>query len=60
MQNFVFHNPTKIIFGQGTIPQIGPETAALAKRVLLVYGRDSIKKNGVYAQVMTALNAAGL
>lgn len=59
MQNFVFHNPTKILFGKGTIPSIGPETVAFGKRVLLVYGSGSIKKNGIYRQVTESLHEAG-
>jgi alcohol dehydrogenase YqhD (iron-dependent ADH family) len=60
MQNFVFHNPTKIIFGRDTIDQIGPETAALGKKALLVYGRGSIKKTGLLDQVLTSLDQAGI
>ncbi|MDY0351475.1 MAG: iron-containing alcohol dehydrogenase [Desulfobulbaceae bacterium] len=60
MQNFVFHNPTKIIFGRNTIPSIGPETAAWGKRCLLVYGTGSIRGNGVYDAVQTSLREAGL
>ncbi len=59
MQNFVFHNPTKILFGKNTIPAIGPETVAFGTRVLLVYGSGSIKKNGIYQQVADSLLAAG-
>ncbi|MFN3781396.1 MAG: iron-containing alcohol dehydrogenase, partial [Candidatus Kapaibacteriota bacterium] len=56
MQNFVFHNPTKVIFGQGTIPKIGGEIAKLnIKRVLLLAGQGSIKTNGVYEQVVESL-----
>ncbi len=60
MQNFVFHNPTKILFGRNTVASIGPETAAWGNRALLVYGRKSIKKNGVYDQVISSLHDAGL
>ncbi len=60
MQNFTFHNPTKIIFGQGTIAQLGGEVAPFGKRVLLVYGKGSIKKNGVYDQAVGSLKAAGI
>jgi len=60
MQNFVFYNPTKIIFGRNTIPAIGPETAAWGTKALLVYGGGSIRKNGIYAQVTAALNEAGV
>ncbi len=60
MQNFVFHNTTKILFGRNTVAAIGPETAALGNRALLVYGRKSIKENGVYDEVVSSLQAAGL
>jgi alcohol dehydrogenase YqhD (iron-dependent ADH family) len=60
MKNFVFHNPTKIIFGKDTIPSIGNETAAFGKKALLVYGGGSIKKNTVYDQVTKSLKDAGI
>jgi alcohol dehydrogenase YqhD (iron-dependent ADH family) len=60
MKNFVFHNPTKILFGKDTIPSIGSETAALGKKALMVYGQDSIKKNGIYDQVTKSLKDAGV
>ena len=60
MQNFIFENPTRIIFGRGQINQIGKEVARFGKKVLLVYGRESIKKNGIYDQVMSSLREAGL
>jgi len=59
MDNFVLHNPTKILFGKNTIPSIGRETLVFGKKVLLVYGRNSIKKNGVYQQIITSLTEAG-
>ena len=43
MQNFTFWNPTKIIFGKDTISQIGAETKQFGKKVLFVYGKESIK-----------------
>jgi len=60
MQNFEFCNPTKIIFGEGTIPRIGEETKKYAKKVLLVYGKSSIKNNGIYDQVVTSLQKADI
>ena len=60
MQNFTFHNPTKIIFGQDTVSQIGTESAPYGKRALLVYGKNSIKMNGVYDTVVKSLKAAGI
>ncbi len=60
MQNFVLHLPTKILFGKDTIANIGPETAAFGKKVLLVYGSGSIKQNTIYDQVTDSLASAGL
>lgn len=60
MQNFIFENPTKIIFGKGQISKIGPETARFGKKALLVYGMGSIIKNGIYRQVTDSLAKAGV
>jgi len=54
MNNFTYYNPTKIIFGENVIPQIAKEIPIKAK-ILITYGGGSIKENGVYDQVMTAL-----
>ncbi len=55
MINFTYCNPTEIKFGKGQIAAIAeliPENA----RIFLLYGGGSIKKNGVYNQVMDALS----
>ncbi|WP_066424714.1 iron-containing alcohol dehydrogenase [Anabaena sp. 4-3] len=54
MENFVFYNPVKILFGKGQIANIGAEIPADAK-ILMTYGGGSIKTNGVYEQVKSAL-----
>lgn len=54
MENFVFWNPTKILFGKGQIAAIRNEIPA-GTRVLMTYGGGSIRANGVYDQVMAAL-----
>ena len=54
MLNFSFYNPTKILFGQGQIAQIAQEIPGDA-RILITCGGGSIKRNGVYDQVMAAL-----
>lgn len=54
MDNFTFHNPTRVHFGRGQIAQLATEIPADA-RVLLLAGGGSIKQNGVYAQVKAAL-----
>ncbi|MDP5031608.1 MAG: iron-containing alcohol dehydrogenase [Paraglaciecola sp.] len=51
---FSFLNPTKIEFGQGQIATIKTNIPKDSK-VLVIYGGGSIKKNGVYDQVVTAL-----
>jgi NADP-dependent alcohol dehydrogenase len=54
MDNFTFHNPTRIHFGRGQIAQLAQEIPGDA-RVLLLAGGGSIKANGVLAQVQQAL-----
>lgn len=54
MDNFEFINPVKILFGKGKIANINEEVPAGA-RVLVTYGGGSIKRNGVYEQVMNHL-----
>ncbi|GHS88201.1 NADH-dependent alcohol dehydrogenase [Synergistales bacterium] len=57
MKNFMWWNPTIVIFGEGTISQIAVQLSAVgAKSVLLLYGGKAIFKNGVYTQVTDALN----
>jgi NADP-dependent alcohol dehydrogenase len=54
MDNFTYHNPTRIHFGRGQIAKVGQELP-LEARVLLLAGGGSIKQNGVYDQVRAAL-----
>lgn len=54
MNNFIFHNPTKLIFGKGTIATLSAEIPA-DKRILVTFGGGSVKNNGVYDQVKEAL-----
>lgn len=54
MENFDFFNPVKILFGKGKIAELGNHIPKGAK-ILMTYGGGSIKKNGVYDQVMEAL-----
>lgn len=61
MKNFEFNNPTKIVFGTDTIPVIGEEINNFdVKKVLLLYGKGSIFKNGVYDNTVVSLQAAGV
>ncbi|KYD13577.1 hypothetical protein B4168_3379 [Anoxybacillus flavithermus] len=56
MENFSFQNPTKLIFGKGQIEQLKEEIPRYGKKILLVYGGGSIKRNGLYDEVMNLLN----
>lgn len=55
MNNFQFHNPTKILFGKGQISNLSTEIPKNSK-ILLLYGGGSIMKNGIYDQVKEALS----
>lgn len=54
MQNFVFQNPTKLVFGAGQIALLS-ELIDKDRKVLLTFGGGSVKRNGVYDQVKEAL-----
>ncbi len=54
MNNFQFQNPTKIIFGRGTIAKLAQELPRDTK-IMVTFGGGSVKKNGVYDQVVEAL-----
>ncbi len=54
MENFDFCNPTRLVFGRGSIAKLG-ELIPESKRVMITFGGGSVKKNGVYEQVMKAL-----
>jgi len=61
MDNFVFYNPTQIVFGKNTIEKTGKLlTAHNIKKVLLVMGGGSIKKNGVYDTLVDSLNKSSI
>lgn len=55
MDNFAFLNPTKLIFGRGQVERLKTEVPQYGSKVLLVYGGGSIKKNGLYEQVVQLL-----
>ncbi len=60
MENFIFHNPTRIIFGKGTENETGRETARYSRRVLLHYGSGSIRTSGLHDRVCKSLKDAGV
>lgn len=54
MQNFIFQNTTKLVFGKGQIASLS-QFVAPGTKLMLTFGGGSVKKNGVYDQVMAAL-----
>ncbi|MEO4054317.1 iron-containing alcohol dehydrogenase [Solibacillus sp. CAU 1738] len=59
MNPFTFYNPVKIHFGDNAIDKLPKELDEYGKNVLIVYGGGSIKKNGVYNDVISVLELAG-
>ena len=59
MLNFTYHNPVKIVFGKGSIAEL-PKLVPAEAKVLLTYGGGSIKANGVYDQVMHAIQGRSI
>ncbi|TCT15098.1 hypothetical protein EDD68_1389 [Melghiribacillus thermohalophilus] len=60
MKNFVYYNPTKLVFGRNQLDQLPQLIPDDVHRVLLVYGGGSIKKNGIYENVLEKLKERSL
>ena len=58
--NFVFENKTKVYFGKNVVKEhLGGLLSNYGETVMLAYGGGSVKRNGVYDEVVSILNAAG-
>ena len=57
--NFSYCNPTKLYFGEDALENLIVELAKYGNNVALVYGSGSIKKNGIYDEIMDILKSAG-
>jgi alcohol dehydrogenase YqhD (iron-dependent ADH family) len=55
MENFTYYNPTKIIFGHNEVEKIGAESANYGTRALILTGKASVKKSGLYDRVIAIL-----
>jgi NADP-dependent alcohol dehydrogenase len=55
MLNFTYYNPVKIVFGKGTVKEL-PKLIPAENKVMMLYGGGSIKQNGVYDQVLKAMD----
>ncbi len=60
MLNFNFYAPARIVFGRDTQQKIGKLLKPHAKKVLLHYGGGSIKRSGLYDQVVASLKEQGI
>jgi alcohol dehydrogenase YqhD (iron-dependent ADH family) len=59
LYDFTYYNPTKIYFGKDAISNLSEELANYGKNILLLYGKNSIKKIGLYDEVIKILNSCG-
>ena len=57
--NFTYCNPTKLYFGKNALEGLNEELPKYGKKVMLIYGGGSIKKNGIYDKVVAILKANG-
>ncbi len=59
MNNFIFQNATKVYFGKGCVQEYLTCLTGSYSTVMLAYGGGSIKKNGIYGEVVGILEKAG-
>lgn len=59
MENFVVFNPTRLHFGKGVLSNLNTAILEYGKNVLLVTGKGSVKKSGLYNDILTQVDAAG-
>ncbi len=57
--NFTYCNPTKLYFGDESLQYLNTELPKYGKNVVLIYGGGSIKKNGIYDEVVEILKTNG-
>ena len=57
--NFSYHNPTKLYFGEDSLKYLKDELKNYGENVLLIYGGGSIKKSGLYDEVVAILKESG-
>ena len=59
MENFTAYNPVKLRFGKDIVHELSKSVQKIGKKVLLIYGGGSVKKNGSYDDVMGQLKSIG-
>ena len=58
--NFEFYNPTHLVFGAGTLSQLGEMVRKHGRKALIVTGSGSVKRSGVFDRAVASLKAAGV
>lgn len=60
MKNFFYHAPVKVLFGEGGVSKnLAAELAPYGKNIMLAYGGGSVKRSGLYDQLVNILEQAG-
>ncbi len=57
MENFTAYNPTKLHFGKNVTDNLGETVLEYGKRVLLMYGKGSVQRNGIYNKIINQLKS---
>ena len=57
---FIYHNPTKVYFGNDTLSHLHEELPRWGKNALLIYGGGSIRENGIYDTIVEEIRKAGI
>jgi alcohol dehydrogenase YqhD (iron-dependent ADH family) len=60
MENFVAYNPVQLHFGKGVVSNLGKTVHEYGNKVLLIYGKGSVKKNSSYNDVVAQLEKYGI
>jgi len=58
--NFAYQNPTRLVFGAGSLVRLGELAGTIGKRALLVTGGGSVKRNGTFDRALESLTEAGV
>ncbi|GAB4320521.1 MAG: iron-containing alcohol dehydrogenase [Bacteroidales bacterium] len=60
MENFKISIPTTVHFGKGVLDELGEAAVSTGRKALLVYGKGSVKRNGVYGKIRQQLDNQGI
>lgn len=60
VDSFIYHNPTKVYFGNDALSHLHEELPRWGKNALLIYGGGSIRENGIYDTIVEKIRKAGI